>query len=69
MKSRHIFRGAAISLILGAIVLGTTAFADKYQNVIRKLSMLEGVINEYEFCKKLNIKPDKIDSFLYESSN
>lgn len=29
----------------------------------------EGVINEYEFCKKLNIKPDKIDSFLYESSN
>ena len=29
----------------------------------------EGVINEYEFCKKLNIKPDKIDNFLYESSN
>ena len=29
----------------------------------------EGVINEYEFCKRLNIKPDKIDSFLYESSN
>ncbi|PWJ58661.1 Zn-dependent peptidase ImmA (M78 family) [Dyadobacter jejuensis] len=29
----------------------------------------EGVINEYEFCKKLNIKPDKIDRFLYESSN
>jgi Zn-dependent peptidase ImmA (M78 family) len=29
----------------------------------------EGVINEYEFCKKLNIKPEKIDSFLYESSN
>lgn len=29
----------------------------------------EGVINEYEFCKKLNIKPDKIESFLYESSN
>lgn len=29
----------------------------------------EGVINEYEFCKKLNIKPDKIDSYLYESSN
>ena len=28
----------------------------------------EGVINEYEFCKKLNIKPEKIDSFLYESS-
>lgn len=29
----------------------------------------EGVINEYEFCKKLNIKPEKIDSYLYESSN
>lgn len=29
----------------------------------------EGIINEYEFCKKLNIKPDKIESFLYESSN
>lgn len=29
----------------------------------------EGIINEYEVCKKLNIKPDKIDSFLYESSN
>ncbi|MBL7817089.1 MAG: ImmA/IrrE family metallo-endopeptidase [Saprospiraceae bacterium] len=32
-------------------------------------AFFEGVINEYEFCKKLNIKPDKIDSFLYESSN
>ncbi|MCH5600005.1 ImmA/IrrE family metallo-endopeptidase [Niabella ginsengisoli] len=29
----------------------------------------EGVINEYEFCKKLNIKPEKIDNFLYENSN
>ncbi|MFD2335974.1 ImmA/IrrE family metallo-endopeptidase [Pedobacter mendelii] len=29
----------------------------------------EGVINEYELCKKLNIKPDKIGSFIYESSN
>lgn len=29
----------------------------------------EGVINEFEFCKKLNIKPEKIESFLYESSN
>jgi Zn-dependent peptidase ImmA (M78 family) len=29
----------------------------------------EGVINEYEFCKKLNIKPEKIDSFLYDNSN
>ena len=24
----------------------------------------EGIINEYEFCKKLNIKPDKITSYL-----
>lgn len=32
-------------------------------------AFFEGVINEYEFCKKLNIKPEKIDSFLYESSN
>lgn len=29
----------------------------------------EGVINEYEVCKKLNIKPEKIDSFLYDNSN
>ncbi|MFC5285396.1 ImmA/IrrE family metallo-endopeptidase [Pedobacter alpinus] len=29
----------------------------------------EGIINEYEFCKKLNIKPEKLDSYLYESSN
>lgn len=29
----------------------------------------EGVINEFEFCKKLNIKPEKIESYLYESSN
>lgn len=29
----------------------------------------EGVINEYEVCKKLNIKPEKIDGFLYDNSN
>ena len=29
----------------------------------------EGVINEYEFCKKLNIKPDRIDNYLNENSN
>lgn len=34
-----------------------------------QIAFYEGVINEYEFCKKLNIKPEKIDSFLYESSN
>lgn len=47
MKSKHIFRGAAISLMLGTIVLCTTAFADKYHYVVRKLSMLESVLNEY----------------------
>ncbi|MBU3804532.1 MAG: S41 family peptidase [Candidatus Cellulosilyticum pullistercoris] len=47
MKSKHIFRGAAVSLILGTIVLCTTAFVDKYQHVVRKLSMLESVLNEY----------------------
>lgn len=29
----------------------------------------EGIINEYEVCKKLNIKPEKIDSLLYDNSN
>lgn len=47
MKSKRIFRGAAISLILSTIVLCTTAFVDKYQHVVRKLSMLESVLNEY----------------------
>ena len=47
MKSKRIFRGAAISLILSTIVLCTTAFVDKYQPIIRKLSMLESVLNEY----------------------
>ena len=36
---------------------------------IIQTAFYEGVINEYEFCKKLNIKPEKIDSFLYESSH
>lgn len=47
MKSKHIFRGAAISLILGTVFLCTTAFVDKYQPIVRKLSMLESVLNEY----------------------
>jgi Zn-dependent peptidase ImmA (M78 family) len=29
----------------------------------------EGVINEYDVCKSLNIKPEKLDMYLYESSN
>lgn len=32
-------------------------------------AFFEGIINEYEFCKKLNIKPEKIDNYLYESNN
>jgi Zn-dependent peptidase ImmA (M78 family) len=32
-------------------------------------ALYEGVISEYEFCKKLNIKPENIDNFLYDSSN
>lgn len=29
----------------------------------------EGLINEYEVCRTLNIKPEKLDKYLYESSN
>lgn len=47
MKGKRIFRCAAISLILITIVLFSTAFADKYQHVVRKLSILESVLNEY----------------------
>lgn len=47
MKGKSIFRGAAISLMLISIVLVTTAFMDRYQGIVRKLSMLETVVNEY----------------------
>lgn len=47
MKSKSIFRCAAISLILITTLLVLTAFTDKYQPIIRKLTMLEGVLNEY----------------------
>ena len=47
MKRKLVFRGAAISLILISILLFTTAFTDKYQGIVRKLSMLETVLNEY----------------------
>lgn len=47
MKIKTIFRSAAISLILISTILFTTAFADKYQGIVRKLSMLETVLNEY----------------------
>jgi len=29
----------------------------------------EGVLNEYEVCQRLKIKPDKLDKYIYESSN
>lgn len=47
MKRKTIFRSAAISLILISTVLFTTAFVDKYQGIIKKLSMIESVLNEY----------------------
>lgn len=34
-----------------------------YQNTIQ-LAFLEGVINEYEFCKRLSINPSKIERYL-----
>ncbi len=47
MKSKTIFRSAAISLILISTLLLTTAFVDKYQGIVKKLSMIESVLNEY----------------------
>ena len=47
MKRKKIFRSAAISLILISTMLLTTAFIDKYQGIVKKLSMLEAVLNEY----------------------
>ena len=47
MKRKYIFRSAAISLVLMSIFLFTTAFADKYQSIVKKLSMLESVLDEY----------------------
>lgn len=36
---------------------------------IFQTAFFEGIINEYEFCKSLHINPEKIDSYLYESSH
>lgn len=47
MKRKTIFRSAAISLILISTILFTTAFVDKYQGIVKKLSMIESVLNEY----------------------
>lgn len=63
MKRKHIFRSAAISLLLGTIVLCTTAFADKYQPIVRKLSMLESVLTEYYVG---DVDPYKLQEGIYK---
>lgn len=47
MKNKSIFRCAATSLMLIIVFLVSTAFVDRYQPIIRKLAMLESVLNEY----------------------
>lgn len=47
MKRKSFYRSAAISLLLVSILLFTTAFIDKYQGIVKKLSMIETVLNEY----------------------
>lgn len=63
MKRKNIFRSAAISLLLGTIVLCTTAFADKYQPIVRKLSMLESVLTEYYVG---DVDPYKLQEGIYK---
>ncbi len=47
MKKRRFFRGAAISFLLVAMVLVTTAFVDKYHSVDKKLQAIEAVLKNY----------------------
>ena len=47
MKKRRFFRGAAISFLLLAMVLVTTAFVDKYHSVDKKLQAIEAVLKNY----------------------
>ena len=47
MKKRTFFRGAAISFLLLAMVLMTTAFVDKYHSVDKKLQAIEAVLKSY----------------------
>lgn len=47
VKKKVIFRSAAISLILICSILFTTGFVDRYQGIVKKLSMIESVLNEY----------------------
>jgi len=39
-----------------------------YKNVIQS-AYIEGIIGESELCRRLNIKPEKIESYINESSN
>lgn len=56
MKRKIIFRSAAISLILISTLLFTTGFMDKYQGIVKKLSIIESVLNEYYIGKVDNYK-------------
>lgn len=47
VKKKVVFRSAAISIVLICFVLFATGFTDKYQGVVKKLSMIESVLNEY----------------------
>ena len=47
MKKKYVFRCAAISFFLIAMVLMTTAFVDKYYYVDKKLLAIESVLNTY----------------------
>ena len=47
VKRKAIFRSAAISLLIIGTVLFSTGFVDKYQGIVKKLSMLESVLDEY----------------------
>lgn len=47
MKKKVVFRSAAISLVLICSILLATGFVDRYQGIVKKLSMIESVLNEY----------------------
>lgn len=47
VERKAIFRSAAISLLIIGTVLFSTGFVDKYQGIVKKLSMLESVLDEY----------------------
>ncbi len=47
MKKKKFFRSAAVSFLLGTMVLVTTAFVDKYHYVDKKLQAIEAVLKDY----------------------